>query len=537
MAQKRRKKPGKSSPKRDKRPATKGARPRQAATVSMAAISQQMSAGRFDRALAMLEQLHGQRPEHPVVTRKIAQCLTALGRPQAAEQWWQRLCALRPADADAWHSLGVCLRDLRRRDDARVALRRAHEADPEHAQAMVSLFYDAEMSSRLDEMRGWLHRLLAAHPKHPARHHLQALMLEREGEYDQALALMREVPDPTPKDQHYPRWFHLFGRLLDRQGSCREAFEAFTVANRYHRRSTPGITDTVSEYLDQVRKLPDALDRNDYSHWATALPATEHRIVWQVGFPRSGTTLLDQVLDSHPDVTVLSETDTTSIVINMLRQLPGGYPASLDRIDDALALKLRQIYLSTLAMRGEPLRTGHVYVDKRPLGTLDLPLLARLLPEAKVLFSRRHPADVCLSAFMQHFKLNQSMSCFLDMDDTVALYNAAMNCDKHFERVLPFQRRQTVRYESLVEDLEGQARAVLDFLELPWDPAVLAFHEHASQRNVDTASFAQVNRKIYTSAVDRWKGYQASLAQWMPALSHHARRTGYTLTPDDSKVA
>ncbi|MEM9384468.1 MAG: sulfotransferase [Pseudomonadota bacterium] len=509
----------------------------QARGVSMAAALRQMEAGQYERALRILEQLCAKRPDSAITLKKIAQCNTALNRLVDAHQWWQRACDASPHDAQAWYGLGTCLQVLGRREQARAAFCRAVEADPTHADALICLFYADEKRQRHEDMDNWLSKLITHHPSHPIRHFLQALLLERRGALAQALRVMEEAPRPSEQEIFFPRWAHLFGRLLDEAGHCAAAFEAHASANSYHLRTSVGVQRKVDGYLAKAKRLLTGLAGEDYSHWAREEAPGEPQVVWQVGFPRSGTTLLDQVLDSHPNVTVVSEADTLSNIIAILDQLPGGYPACLDQLDDDLAVKLRPIYLSTLATYSGPPRDGHLYVDKNPLWTLHLPLLARLMPNAPVLDSRRHPADVCLSAFAQHFGLNEAMCCFLSMDSTVALYNTVMDCDERFARMLPFQRRQAVRYEDLVSDPEREARKVMAFLGLPWDPSVLDYHRHAAERGIQTASFDQAVKPIYTSAVGRWRRYATSLAPWLPALRHHAERLGYSVSNADSLVA
>ncbi|MEO0424244.1 MAG: sulfotransferase [Pseudomonadota bacterium] len=503
----------------------------------MASALHQMETGQYELALQTLEQLHLKRPDSAITLRKIAECKTALNRLVEAQKWWQRACEAAPDDADAWFGFATCLRVLGRHEQAREALCHTVDVEPAHADALIALFYADEKRQRHDDMGRWLAKLIASHPAHPIRHFLQALLLERRGERGEGLQVLQAAPRPSEQEVFYPRWAHLYGRLLEDSGHHAEAFDAHASANAYHLRNNAGLGRKAGAYLAKAQGLLGGLAGDDYSHWARGEAPGEPQVAWQVGFPRSGTTLLDQVLDSHPNITVVSEADTLSSLIAILDQLPGGYPACLDRLDDDLAEKLRPIYLSTLARYSGPPRDGHVYVDKNPLWTLHLPLLARLMPKAPVLESRRHPADVCLSAFTQHFGLNDAMSCFLSMDSTVELYNTVMDCGERFARLLPFQRRHVVRYEDLVSDLETQARAVLAFLGLPWDPAVLDYHLHASQRGIQTASFDQAVKPVYASAVGRWRHYAPSLAPWLPALDHHAQRLGYSLSETDSLVA
>ncbi|MEO0975064.1 MAG: sulfotransferase, partial [Pseudomonadota bacterium] len=326
---------------------------------------------------------------------------------------------------------------------------------------------------------------------------------------------------------------YLRGRLLNVQGRYDEAFAGFKAANSATLRAEPELREKNRRLIRTITAMRDEFTPSVCAGWQDAQAPAPFTLVWHVGFNRSGTTLLDQMLQTHPNVTVLEEQDTLGLVVQLMQQLPGGYPACLQQMDDETAKKFRAIYLTQLQARVGPLQGGHVYVDKMPMNTIHLGLAARLVPDARVLFSLRHPVDVCLSCYMQPLALNPFNRCFLSLDDTAALYTATMQLYQRYQTCLALPQLQ-VRYEALVEDLEGVAREVFAFLEQPFIPSVLAFHEHASRREVVTCSYDQVVKPLYGSAVGRWQAYRDHLTPWLPILQEFVDAFGYTLAVGDA---
>jgi hypothetical protein len=199
--------------------------------------------------------------------------------------------------------------------------------------------------------------------------------------------------------------------------------------------------------------------------------------VFLVGFPRSGTTLLENVLASHPDVCTLEEKDTFGDLTHQFLVNDAGRDR-LATLSPAETAKYRAIYWDRIAKFGANVK-GKVLVDKYPLTSLKLPMVAKLFPKAKILFAVRDPRDVVLSCYRRNFAMNSSMFEFLMIDRAARFYDLAMNlCDIYRER-LELDWRQ-VRNESLVEDFEGEARAICGFMGLEWNVQMRDFAEHAN---------------------------------------------------------
>ena len=248
------------------------------------------------------------------------------------------------------------------------------------------------------------------------------------------------------------------------------------------------------------------------------------RHVFLLGFPRSGTTLLEQVLASHPQVVTLDE--RTAMVDAEVEFLSS--PEGLDRLArlEGQELKLfRDAYWGRIKAFGLDVR-GKVFIDKFPLATMKLPLIAKLFPHAKVLFAVRDPRAVALSCFRRGFGMNPSMYQFVTLEGTARFYDAVMALGEACRAKLPLTVHE-VRYEALVEDFDATARAVADFIGLEWSEALRDFAQTAQTRAIRTPSASQVRRGLYSDALQQWRKYQDQLAPALPILRPWVEKFGY----------
>jgi hypothetical protein len=243
-----------------------------------------------------------------------------------------------------------------------------------------------------------------------------------------------------------------------------------------------------------------------------------------LGFPRSGTTLLEQALAGHPDLVALEEAPTLAEAYDALLADAAGL-ARLARLTAAEAEHWRAVYWRAVAAHGADAR-GHVFLDKAPAGTLYLPLIAKLFPEAKLLFAVRDPRDVVLSCFRSSFQMNALTYAFTDLAETARCYAASMALADIYRRVLPVELHE-VRYERLVDDLEGELARIVGQLGLDPAPGMTDVAATASRRVVRTPSAPQVRAGLNRQGLGRWRAYTDQLAPVLPILQPWIERFGY----------
>jgi hypothetical protein len=242
-----------------------------------------------------------------------------------------------------------------------------------------------------------------------------------------------------------------------------------------------------------------------------------------IGFPRSGTTLLNQILASHSRIVCLEErlyfsnavtTAVTSFKID-----------NYDALTEPEIARVRAAYWTAVrAETGE--RLDRLVVDKMPLNIVVLPMIKRIFPDAKIIFALRDPRDVILSCYQQSFSMNDAMVQFLQLETAAAYYDSVMRLYELCVEKLALDIHQ-VRYEEVIANLEGAARGISTFLEVDYEPGMLDYRQTALRRDIDTPSARQVIQPLYTRSISRWRRYAAQLAPILPVLEPWVERFGY----------
>lgn len=338
--------------------------------------------------------------------------------------------------------------------------------------------------------------------------HLYAKIAGAVGQESQALALSLEVLACMTAGREKASLHFATAALLDRAGRYDEAFEHVRLAHA----ANPGAYDA-----DHNARLTDGLMQFFSRSMVRGLPRATHgdaRPVFIVGMPRSGTSLLEQILASHPAIHGAGELSTVSEIASGLSdQLRGWgerFPGGLELLSIRQVNQLAGRYLAAMSRAAG----AAAYVtDKFPLNTRDLWLVQMLCPDARVIHCVRDPIDTCLSCHMTDFAVGNEFA--RDLDALGRFYQDCRRLMRHWKEVLDLPILE-VQYEAVVEDIEGQTRRVLDHLELPWDARCLRFYEN--RRHVATASQAQVRRPIYRSSIRRWRHYERHLGPLIARL-------------------
>ncbi len=346
------------------------------------------------------------------------------------------------------------------------------------------------------------------------------------GEAVAILAALLALPSLAP-DQRANALL-LRGEGLDALGDFPAAFEAAVAGKAVLRGFYAERAAGREAEPDKLRRLGAALAAADPGPWRAPPPATEsgpaagHAFL--VGFPRSGTTLLEQVLAGHPQVESLEEAPTLAEAYEAYLA-PG---ADLDRLarlapDEAQAWRARY-WAAVRAAGGRP--DGKLFLDKAPAGTLYLPLIAKLFPDAKVLLALRDPRDVVLSCLRNQFQMNAMTYAFTDLAAAADCYDACMGMAQTYRRVLPLDLTE-VRHETLVEDFAGESARIAAVLGLAVEAGMADVAATAARRGVRTPSAPQLREGLSRRGLGRWRAYQAQLAPVLDRLAPWAARFGY----------
>ena len=268
------------------------------------------------------------------------------------------------------------------------------------------------------------------------------------------------------------------------------------------------------------------------SHWTSGQARHDEpgAPVFIIGFPRSGTTLLDTLLRGHPSIRVAEEADAVGVMVNRLSGDSDERLQTLANLQDWDVEGLRKTYFDALARHTRP-EDGVTLVDRFALNTVYAGEIHRIFPEARLILMLRHPADCVLSCFMQTFYETPANASFFTLEDSAHLYDRVFGLWRQYTGLLQLNVLQ-VKYEDLVTDAETTCRQILDFLEMPWHPGILEHERTALDRSlISTASYNQVTRPLYTEAQGRWQRYRTELEPVLPALEPWIGYFGYKESP------
>ena len=498
------------------------------------AASTHFGHGRFDDALRLLRRARAAAPKDPQVLNSLGLCLKAVGEVDEALKAFDAALAINPRMPSAHFNRGVLLQEQKYSKAARAAYERAAGLDPNYVDALAGIAWLDAQAGDTSSARKYCQRALAQTPFHVGARIVLAIADLQDGELNAAEArLSRLSGEPGLDEVDRAVVLGLIGDLKDAQRQSAEAYQAYqtsnailqaTYADSFHAQGA-------ASPLDHARRLIAWFDAADAEHWREAPAAPDvsnpRTHVFLVGFPRSGTTLLENVLAAHPDVVTLEERHCLDSASATYLTSSAGL-ARLTDIGPEEAGREREIYWSKVRKYGVEPR-GRVFIDKMPLATLALPLVAKLFPDARILFARRDPRDVVLSCFRRRFGMNPSMYQLLTLEGAAAYYDAVMRLSELYRELLPLPQH-LVRYESLVEDFEGTARLACDFLGLEWDQALFDFAANARSRGIATPSAAQVARGLNREGEGIWRRYRDQLAPVLPVLEPWVQRFGYEPT-------
>ncbi|WGW02708.1 tetratricopeptide repeat-containing sulfotransferase family protein [Tropicibacter oceani] len=448
--------------------------------------------------------------------------LLQMNQPAAALDAAQAALDVAPKMAESHLAMGLALYDLDRISEAEGQLRQAVDLGPENPLNWDALCRTLERLNRLDDLGQTVQQALKACPDHPLLQLHAAAALSRRKDNAAALALLDRIKADALPPHSRSVLEELRGRVLDALGHCDEAFAAYTRMNDLQRRLhvKPGKPNSYAAMVDArlggLDDLPAA--------WPQTLDSGPQP-VFLVGFPRSGTTLLDTILRGHDHLAVVEEQPLCAHLSKGIA--PDGEAAALAALTPQQIDQRRAAYLADFERHlGAPLN-GRLPVDKMPLNLSEAGAIARHFPGAKFILALRHPADSVLSCYMQNFRPNEAMNNFLDLEQAARLYDRVFTLFDAYRARLGLDVVE-IRYEDLITDLRGAVEPVLTHLGLDWHDDMADYQSAARARPViRTPSYKQVTQGLYTSAQGRWHRYQAHMTPALDHLKPWIERWGY----------
>lgn len=489
--------------------------------------------GRRAEALPLFEDAIRQEPDNVRSYVLAARAYAEMYDFVQMEDVFAKLLRRAPKHPGVHHYIGETYAEFRLPDRAIASYERASRlpgAGPRTWMELASLY---ERAHRLEEAAELIDRTLAAGGQAPLAMLVAGRIQRRRGRVDEAEATFRRLIERLPPDAELASvsWGEL-ALIKDEQGQWKQAIEAIERCKRIQR-AQGGPSLQLAEVVQQrLSALIAGLTRDDVRRWrdeAADLPP--RRTALLTGFPRSGTTLLEQVLDAHPDCVSSEERDF--IGKELFIALMGNRPEAsmLERLNDLPGARIaaeRDRYFQAMEfLLGEPV-AGRVHIDKNPAYNQTIPQVLRFFPETRLVVAIRDPRDVILSCYLRWLPLNAVSAQFLDVERAARQYALDMGAWLRLRELIE-EPWVEIRYEDVVTDLPGQAQRALSTLGLPWSDDVLGYRERllSSTKQVTSPTYDAVAQPVYAKAVGRWRNYEDLLEPALKTLEPFVREFGY----------
>ena len=471
-------------------------------------------------------------PDAPSVRIHAARACAACRDDQRVDELlkpWRGWLPLEPEEQFELAMLQLMLGDA---NSVQALLEELLVREPSHLEAQLLLASVYERVNQLDLAEAKLREIEAG--QHASEDivrleiaHQRASLAARRGAPAAARSMLELAGPRTPDD--YTHYFMLAG-VCDKLGDIDGALQALESAHALQTEEMRAVVpDRFAPDAPIISTAVGRVTAQDYRTWPTlSAPDAAHSPVFIVGFPRSGTTLLEQMLDAHPKLQSMDERPFFNVLADRLDNHEFQFPQDMYKLDQRDCDELRKAYISMVCTK-VPRRWDTQLVDKNPLNMLWLPMIHRLFPEAKIILALRHPCDVLLSNYMQNFRSTVLAMACESLPQLARAYVAAMEC--WLDHVEVFKPNVFVsRYEELVADTVGQTRKIAEFIGLEDASAMLNFDQRARDKGyIATPSYTQVIVPVNRKGLDRWVRYRGALAPALPILQPMLDHWGYAV--------
>ncbi|HVZ92251.1 MAG TPA: sulfotransferase [Rhizomicrobium sp.] len=489
------------------------------------------SAGQHWKAIEEFRRALAYSPGDPLILNAIGLSEMALLRFDKAVEAFDDALTSDPNSALTHYRRGLALARSGDHEAAKLSYERAIDLAPDHAESLAGLasIYARKRNEKV--ARDYASRALAAESENATAQLALVILDMNAGRYADAERQLRTLLPALSFDSDLRAGMRaMLGDALDGQGRHSEAFEVYA-QNNDEIRAKYGAQFRTDRGAEAIRHITDYFRDHSAKEWTTACVPPPDRNgprehIFLLGFMRSGTTLLEQVLASNSDVVALEEKA-------LLRDAERQYMSSNEELDALARIQgdeleaARQSYWAKAHEYGGGDLAGKIFVDKQPLNTPLLPVIAKLFPQAKVLFALRDPRDVVFSCFRRNFRIHAAAFEFLTLEDTANFYAGVMELAEIYRNKLPL-RIFDHRYEDMVRDFEGRVRAVCDFIGLEWSESMRDFDRNAPKVDLRSPSARQVQRPLYGEGIGQWRNYAEQMKSTLPILAPWVRRFGYS---------
>ena len=513
---------------------------------------------KFHEAVKYLEVAISQNSKVPQIYNNLGLIYTHLDKNEKAIEVFNKVIKLNSASSVTYCHLGIAYTNLSKVIEAEESYKKSLELDPKNA---LSLYNYGTLFKRLNDPKNaekYLTKAISISPNNfPPYNNLMevydksnqneklkkliddakskfknntsinlfdAKLLFKLKEYEKVIELLEKISfDGNEKYKEHNRT-ELIAKSYDHISNYKKAFEYFKITNEVNYDLNKDIVDK-NKYIEVIEKRIKFFDKEKSIDWPVLSEINKNSDpTFLIGFPRSGTTLLDTILRSHPLIDVLEEKPIVDKFVELLNiKIKSDFKNLKDHKIDK---EMRDFYFREKSNYSSK-KNCKIVIDKMPLNTVYVGEIVRFFPNAKFIFAIRHPSDCVLSCFMQNFLLNNAMTNFLNLEDSAKLYNQVMILWELYNNKLKINFHM-IRYEDLIENFETEVKKLLNYLGVDWSNKVTEFYKTSKKRGMlNTPSYNQVSQPLYTKSIGRWKNYQDQFQDISPILDKWIKKFSY----------
>ncbi len=485
------------------------------------------TSGQVPQAIEMLAKAIEADPENDILISQLSILYRESGKPKEALKHGLRAAEIAPENYAHHTNVGSYYELCIDFENACAAFERALKINPECTVTRGNLGNIYEKLNRIDDAIVLIDDAPSAQKNDPYLLITKARLLRRQKKLEDAAKTLEAINESDLNVlRHQIFKGYELAKIYDLQKRYDESYDQMIKSGQLWLQQY----DAQCARQDDIILLMDTMRQAFNPPWIASWTQTplpkRPAPVQVVGYPRSGTTLIDQILQAHPSVVGMEETPVSDRTAGDLDQACGSFVKNLADLTPGQISDFQARYFD-YARDYADFSDDQILLDKNPFNVARLGYMLRLFPDMKTIIMLRHPLDCILSCLMQVFTVNRGTVMMADLESAVLYYTKSFELLEHFQRVFPNASFYELRYEDLVENQSEESEYLLEFLELPWDEKVLRFYENEDKALVTSASYAQVNQPIYQSAKYRWKNYAHHFEPVMDKLQPWIEKFGY----------
>ena len=486
-----------------------------------------MEQGNLKNATECFEKVININPNYSDAYNNLGMTLLKSGNKKNAKKKFEKAIEINQKHFQAKLNLGVLYIELKNSELAEKLINESIDINPKFLPSHINLIQLYEKLNEEEKLKKAINNAEVNLKNIPLIKLYKGKLLYRTGNFSEAINILESISFGSPQLILESTRCSTLAKSYDQLKKCSEAFKCFKKSNEIHIEINANKKNK-NNFLKLINERKNFIQNFNIKEWTTPKTINDKLDpIFLIGFPRSGTTLLDTILRCHPSINVLEEMPIIENIIYDIRKKTNRDLNKLKTISENFLIELRNSYYDTRKKYIEKEDLNKTYIDKMPLNIIFVGEILRIFPNAKFILALRHPCDCVLSSFMQTFKLNDAMTNFLDLKDAANLYDSVMDLWTKYLKVFSINF-YSVKYEDVVSEFDKTIGSILEFLELPWSDNVLNFHETAKKRGfINTPSYNQVIEPIYNKSVGKWKLYEKEMSSVHPILDPWIKKFNY----------